>query len=348
MKGFASTLAIGIVLSMFTAFVVTKLLINVFYQLGVKNPKLYGSKKPAKVIDWIKISRVCAIVSLVVIVIGLVFLPVNKKNMGKILNYSLDFSGGTSLSITFDAEQAADAALTEKVKGDVAEMIDDNNIETQIVKDENQIILKTTKELDLDQRAEIEEKIRKDYKVAEFEKENITSSVSKEMRRDAVVAVVIAIILMLIYIAFRFKDIRFGAGAVLALIHDVLIVFCLYSVFKFSVGGNFIACMLTIVGYSINATIIIYDRIRENLKAMSRKKDGYAAIVNTSISQTLTRTIATSLTTFVTVAILYLFAVPSIREFILALMAGIVVGVYSSVCLTGPIWYFLRTRFGKQ
>lgn len=347
-KGFASTLAIGIVLSMFTAFVVTKLLINVFYQLGVKNPKLYGSKKPAKVIDWIKISKVCGVISLVLIIVGLVFLPINKKNTGKVLNYSLDFSGGTSLSITFDEKQTADSDLADQVKTEVADMIDDKNIETQIVKDDNQIILKTTQELDLQQRTEIEEKIRKDFKVAEFEKENISSSVSKEMRSDAVVAVIIAIILMLIYIAIRFKDIRFGAGAVLALIHDVLIVFCLYSVFKFSVGGNFIACMLTIVGYSINATIIIYDRIRENLKAMSRKKDGYAAIVNTSISQTLTRTIATSLTTFITVAILYIFAVPSIKEFIFSLMAGVVVGVYSSVCLTGPIWYFLRTKFGRQ
>lgn len=347
-KGFASTLAIGIVLSMFTAFVVTKLLINVFYQLGVKNPKLYGSKKPAKVIDWIKISKVCGAISLVVIIVGLVFLPINKKNTGKVLNYSLDFSGGTSLSITFDEKQTADSDLADQVKTEVADMIDDKNIETQIVKDDNQIILKTTQELDLEQRTKIEEKIREDFKVAEFEKENISSSVSKEMRSDAVIAVIIAIILMLIYIAIRFKDIRFGAGAVLALVHDVLIVFCLYSVFKFSVGGNFIACMLTIVGYSINATIIIYDRIRENLKAMSRKKDGYAAIVNTSISQTLTRTIATSLTTFITVAILYIFAVPSIKEFIFSLMAGVVVGVYSSVCLTGPIWYFLRTKFGRQ
>lgn len=303
-KGFASTLAIGIVLSMFTAFVITKLLLNVFYRLGVKNSKLYGSKKPSKVFNWIKVSKVCSIISIIVIIAGLVFLPINKKNIGKVLNYSLDFSGGTSLSITFADGAKADAALAEDVKKVIAELIDDNNIETQIVAEDNLVILKTTKELDLAQRTEIEDKVREDFKVAEFEKENISSSVSAEMKNDAAVAVVIAIILMLIYIAFRFKDVRFGAGAVIALAHDVLVVFCLYSVFKFSVGGNFIACMLTIIGYSINATIIIYDRIRENMKIMSRKRDGYAAIVNTSVSQTLTRNIASSLTTFVTVAIL--------------------------------------------
>ena len=176
--------------------------------------------------------------------------------------------------------------------------------------------------------------------------ENISSTISSEMQRNAIVSVLIATILMLIYIAIRFSDVKFGAAAVVALLHDVLVVFAVYSIGRLSVGNTFIACMLTIVGYSINATIIIFDRIRENMVTMS--KDNYATIVDTSISQTLTRTIYTSLTTFVMVFVLYIMGVTSIKEFALTLMCGIVCGAYSSVCITGPLWYMLKTKMGKQ
>ena len=151
-------------------------------------------------------------------------------------------------------------------------------------------------------------------------------------------AVVIATILMLLYIWLRFKDIRFASSAVVALLHDVLVVLAFYAVARVSVGNTFIACMLTIVGYSINATIVIFDRIRENM-AVSRKKADLEELVNNSITQTLTRSIYTSLTTFIMVFLLFVLGVSSVREFALPLMVGIVCGGYSSVCITGALWY---------
>ncbi len=177
--------------------------------------------------------------------------------------------------------------------------------------------------------------------------ENISSTVSNEMREDAVVAVILSTICMLLYIWFRFKDIRFAASAILALLHDVLIVVGFYAIARISVGNTFIACMLTIVGYSINATIVIFDRIREELHYQTKKTD-LMAVVNKSITQTLTRSIYTSLTTFVMVAILFVMGVSSIREFAAPLMVGVICGAYSSVCITGALWYVMRTKLGKK
>ena len=166
------------------------------------------------------------------------------------------------------------------------------------------------------------------------------------MKQDAVVAVLIATVCMLIYIWFRFKDVRFAASSVTALVHDVLVVLTFYAIARVSVGSTFIACMLTIVGYSINATIVIFDRIRENLGAML-KKDTLDEVVNRSISQTLSRSIFTSLTTFIMVATLYVLGVTSIKEFALPLMVGIVCGTYSSICLAGALWYVFKTKIKK-
>ena len=168
------------------------------------------------------------------------------------------------------------------------------------------------------------------------------------MRQDAIIAVImLPAICMLIYIWFRFKDIRFAASAVAALLHDVLVVMAFYAVARISVGNTFIACMLTIVGYSINATIVIFDRIREELRLKTKDTD-LAEVVNKSITQTLTRSIYTSLTTFVMVAVLFVLGVSSIKEFALPLMVGIVCGAYSSVCITGALWYVMKTKLGKK
>ena len=178
---------------------------------------------------------------------------------------------------------------------------------------------------------------------------NISSTISSEMRSDAIVAVIIATICMLIYIWFRFKDIRFASSAVIALVHDVLVVLAFYALSQTSVGSTFIACMLTLVGYSINATIVIFDRIRENLALKKAgSKQTLEEIVNLSITQTFTRSINTSLTTFIMVFVLFLLGVSSIREFALPLMVGIVCGTYSSVCVTGALWYVLTTRKQKK
>ncbi len=345
-KGFALTLGIGIALSMFTALFVTKHLLKAAYTLGLQNPKLYGAKKSPKVHGYVKFSKFAYIISFVVIAAGLIALPVFKGKTGSTLNFSLEFTGGTSMTVDF--EEKYDLAKAESdilpVIADAAG-ISEADIQVQNVQNSNEIVFKTS-ELANDQREAVQTALEENFKIKEFNMENISSTISNEMQRNAIVSVLVATVLMLIYIAIRFSDMKFGAAAVIALLHDVLVVFAVYSIGRLSVGNTFIACMLTIVGYSINATIIIFDRIRENMVSMN--KESYATIVDTSISQTLTRTIYTSLTTFVMVFFVYILGVPSIKEFALTLMCGIVCGAYSSVCITGPLWYMLKTRFGKN
>lgn len=350
-KGFAETLALSIVLSMFTALFITKYLLNSFYSIGVQKAGLYGKAKTTKVFGYVKISKICIVVSLVVIIAGLVALPLNKKKDGMVLNFDLDFVGGTSMTLTLENNMSmAEAEKTIKPEVAKAADISEGSIQIQEVTTANQIIVKT-EQLTVAQREAVQNALEanKDVKLKNaIETENISATISNEMRKDAVIAIIIATILMLIYIAFRFKDWKFGCAAVLALLHDVLVVFCLYSIAKMTVGTTFIACMLTIVGYSINATIIIFDRVRENLRSMSIAKDGLDVIVNTSISQTFTRTINTSFTTFIMVFMLWMIGAKSLNEFAIALMAGIVCGAYSSVCITAPVWFLFKKSGVKK
>ena len=346
-KGFAQTLALGIVLSMFTALVVTKIIMNAFYALGIRNEKFYGAAKERKSINFLAKKNIFFAVSVLVIVTGFVFMGVNKANTGDVLNYSLEFKGGTSTNVTFN-ENLTLEQIDSEVLPVVSDVIGGGAIQTQKVQGTNEVIIKT-KTLDVEQREALNQALADNFGV-DTEKiiaETISSTISSEMRSDALVAVFVATICMLIYIWFRFKDIRFGASSVIALVHDVLVVLAFYAVAKVSVGSTFIACMLTIVGYSINATIVIFDRIRENIAEAGRKEE-LLEIVNKSINQTLSRSIFTSLTTFIMVAALYVLGVTSIREFALPIMVGIVCGAYSSVCLAGAMWYVFRTKFVKK
>ncbi|MCM1160473.1 MAG: protein translocase subunit SecD [Roseburia sp.] len=345
-KGFAQTLGLGIVLSMFTALVITRLLINAVYALGLKNEKLYGSIKERKSIDFLSKKAIFISISLVVIVAGFVFMGINKVNTGDMLNYSLEFKGGTSTNVTFN-EDLSIADIDSNVVPVVEEITGDANVQTQKVTGTNEVIIKT-RTLSVEEREAFNQAMVDHFGVdaEKITAETISAAVSDEMKMDAIVAVIVATICMLIYIWFRFSDIRFAASAVLALCHDVLVVLAFYAVAKISVGNTFIACMLTIVGYSINATIVIFDRIREHL-AGGKGKGDLKEVVNSSITQTLTRSIYTSLTTFVMVAALYVFGVTSIREFALPLMAGIICGAYSSVCITGALWYLMKTKMVK-
>lgn len=346
-KGFANTLVIGIILSMFTALVITRMLLNAVVDLGATNKKLFGQAKEVKVGKYVKNSKVFFIISTVVIIMGLVFLPINKSKDGKALNYSLEFTGGTSTTVTFTEEYTLERAETEilPVIAD-ATGLSTGAIQIQTVEGTNQVIFKTT-ELTEAVAADMEKALKANFDISEISAESISSTISGEMKKDAVIAIVISSILMLIYIAVRFSDVKFGAAAVLALVHDVMVVFAIYAVASLSVGNTFIACMLTIVGYSINATIIIFDRIRENMKNADTKAS-LEEIVNTSIAQTLTRTIYTSLTTFVMVLVLFIMGVAALKEFTLTLMAGIVCGAYSSICITGPMWYLFKKKLGKK
>lgn len=345
-KGFATTLVIGIVLSMFTALFVTRGALMALYHLGFDQAKFYGIKKDGRVWNFLGKKKLCFLISIVMVVAGWAAMGLNRTQTGKALNYGMDFTGGTSTNVTFNEDLSLED-ISSKVVPVVSKITGDADVQTQKVAGTNEVIIKT-KTLNVDQRQALEDAMVENFGV-EAEKitaESISGAVSAEMKQDALWAVIVATILMLLYIWFRFKNIKFAASAILALVHDVLVVLTFYAVAKWSVGSTFIACMLTIVGYSINATIVIFDRIRENLAA-GRNKETLEELVNKSITQTVTRSINTSLTTFVMVFVLYLMGVSSIREFALPLMVGIVCGTYSSVCVTGALWYVMTTRKKK-
>ena len=348
-KGFAQTLAIGIIVSMFTALVITRMIIYAFYAVGIRNEKLYYKprKKEFKVIPFLAKRRVFFLVSILVILAGFAFMGVSSARGNGAFAYSLEFEGGTSTNVTFNEDYSIEE-IDEKIVPVVEDVTGDANVQTQKVAGTNQVIIKTVT-LDLEQREALNKAMEDHFQVdvSKITAENISGTVSSEMRQDAIIAVLIATICMLIYIWFRFKDVRFATSAVLALVHDVLVVLGFYAVARISLGNTFIACMLTIVGYSINATIVIFDRIREELHYSTRTTD-LEELVNKSITQTLTRSIYTSLTTFVMVAVLYVMGVSSIREFALPLMIGIVCGAYSSVCITGALWYVMKQKMKKK
>ena len=347
-KGFAQTLALGIIVSMFTALVITRLIIFAFYAIGIHDVKFYGKAKEArKPIDFLGKRKYFFALSAIVIVIGFVTMGIQSSNGNGALNYSLDFKGGTSTNVTFNEDYTIEE-IDEKIVPIVEETVGDKNVQTQKVKGTNQVIIKT-KALDLDGREALNKALVDNFGVDDslITAENISSTVSSEMRQDAIIAVIIATICMLIYIWFRFNDFRFATSAVIALIHDVLVVLTFYAIARVSVGNTFIACMLTIVGYSINATIVIFDRIREEMK-LKRRNEDLADVVNKSITYTLTRSIYTSFTTIVMVAILYILGVSSIKEFASPLMVGFIGGAYSSVCITGARWYVMKKHSKKE
>lgn len=355
-KGFAQTLALGIVISMFTACVISKILVNAAYGLGMQDEKYFGRAKELKTINFVGRRKVFFAIAIVFILSGPAAMLINNGMGNGALNLSMDFSGGTSTDVTFNEDYTIDQIDTE-IKPVIQDVIGDAEIQAQKVAGGTEVIFKT-RALDIDERQELSDQLDEKFGIADYttddgtvEKninfETISSTVSSEMRSDAVFAVVVAVICMLIYIWFRFSDIRFATSAVLALCHDVLVVFACYAIVRISVGSTFIACMLTIVGYSINATIVIFDRIRENLRERE-KQEPLEIVVNKSITQTLTRSVYTSFTTFVTIAALYVVGVPTIREFALPLMVGIVAGGFSSVCITGPLWYVMKVRSDRK
>ena len=345
-KGFAQTLALGIVLSMFTALVVTKYIMKAFYALGLKDPKWYGVGKEHKTVNFLGKKGIFFGLSLAVILAGFITMGVYKMNTGDALNYSLEFKGGTATTVTFDKSYTLEEINSEMVP--LIESTTGSAVQIQTVQGSNEVIFKTGS-LDVDQRQALNQMFVGNFGVDEtlITSETISSTISNEMKSDTILAVAVAIICMLIYIRFRFSDIRFGVSSIACLLHDVLVVITFYALARVSVSNTFIACLLTIVGYSINATIVIFDRVRENMAVMT-KKDDLQDVVNHSITQTLSRSLFTSLTTLVMVGALYIWGVTSIRDFALPLMVGIICGAYSSVCIAGALWYVLRKKFAPK
>lgn len=348
-KGFAVTLGIGVVLSMFTALVISKTIVRLLYNFGCKSEKLYGSVRHKKIFDFVSMRKATFAIPGVILAICIIVMIVFTANGKGALNYSLDFAGGTSTTVTF-AEEMSLADIDANVIPVIREATGVANVQQQKVTDSTQVVFKTD-ELSLAQREALNTALENKFGVADsdIDSQSISSTVSSEMKQDAVIATVLAIICILIYVWLRFKDISFAGSTVLALVHDVAIVFTFYVFSRLSVGGTFIACMLTIVGYSVNSTIVIFDRVRDTINsAADKSKLDYKQVVNESITNTLTRSINTSLTTFIMLAVLYIFGVATIREFALPLMVGIIAGAFSSVFLTGNMWLIFRAAKEKH
>ncbi len=349
-KGFAITLAIGVILSMFTALVITRILMNALYAVGVRNEKFYGKAKSVKTIDFIGKRHIFFALSLAVICAGFIGMGVHAAKGDKALNYSLEFLGGTSTTVEFN-ENYTLADADKEIVPKIAEVTGTKDIQTTVVDGTNQIIFKTAS-LSLSKREALNQMLEKDYGVKDtaITSSNIGSTISGEMRSQSIIAVIVAAFFMLIYIWFRFKDIRFASGAIIALIHDVLVVLALYALARISVGSAFIACMLTVIGYSVNDTIVLFDRIRENKKGMrDESPEALAELANRSTTQTLSRTISTSITTAIMVLMLLILGVTSIREFALPLLVGVICGTYSSIFIATELWYVMKIRIkGKK
>ena len=349
-KGFAYTLMIGIILSLFTAMVVTRYILYSLYALGLKSEKLYGRAKERKSIDFIGKKAVFFTISGIIIAAGLISMGVHSATEGKALNYGLDFMGGTSTTADFGKDMTI-----EDIENDIVPYVEkvtgDSDVQATKVEGTTQVTIKT-RTLSLDERQELEDTLAEncDVDASTITSQSISSTISGEMRSDALKAVIVSCIFMLLYIWFRFKDIRFAASAILALVHDVLVVITVYALVRISVGSTFIACVLTIVGYSINDTIVIFDRIRENLALKTGKQtaEELREVANKSLTQTLSRSINTSITTFIKVVMLYILGVASIRDFSLPLMAGLVCGAYSSICIATELWYVMKVHLGKN
>ena len=349
-KGFAYTLMIGIILSLFTAMVVTRYILYSLYALGLKSEKLYGRAKERKSIDFIGKKAVFFTISGIIIAAGLISMGVHSATEGKALNYGLDFMGGTSTTADFGKDMTI-----EDIENDIVPYVEkvtgDSDVQATKVEGTTQVTIKT-RTLSLDERQKLEDTLAEncDVDASTITSQSISSTISGEMRSDALKAVIVSCIFMLLYIWFRFKDIRFAASAILALVHDVLVVITVYALVRISVGSTFIACVLTIVGYSINDTIVIFDRIRENLALKTGKQtaEELREVANKSLTQTLSRSINTSITTFIMVVMLYILGVASIRDFSLPLMAGLVCGAYSSICIATELWYVMKVHFGKN
>lgn len=289
----------------------------------------------------VKNRKIYIAISVVLILLGIASMVFNAVKGNGAFNYDIQFQGGTSIQVDV-ATNAPDSEVSDIVKSVTGEV-------PQVQALEGNTKLIRTKSLDTETRNAVQKAIMDKYGIeaTSFTIQDVSGTISGEMRNKAVLSVVVACIFMLIYVSIRFKDFNTGASAVMALCHDALVVLGSYAIFRIPLNNNFIAAILTVLGYSINATIVIFDRVRENRKILGR--NNFEELVNTSVKQTLTRSIFTSLTTFFTVAALYILGVDSIRQFALPISVGVICGTYSSVFIAGNIWYILAsTQFNKK
>jgi preprotein translocase subunit SecF len=278
--------------------------------------------------------------SLIVIIIGFAAMIFNAQTGRGAFQYDVEFTGGTSFDLDLGQEYEQ-----EDLQKLITDVTGQDSPQIQQVIGTNEVTVKI-QSIDSATRETLTNAILEAYPNAVMgEVNDVSGTVSHEMQTAAIKATLIAAVAMLLYISLRFHDFRAGGSAIIALLHDVLIVLTAYAVFRIPVNNTFIVVLLTILGYSINATIVIFDRIRENKSAFHANQT--AEKINKSISQTLARSINTSLTTFFTVGAIYVLGVPALKEFALPMMIGILAGAYSSVCISGSIWYVLLPKSEK-
>lgn len=285
-----------------------------------------------KQVNIVKHRKIYFAISIIFIIVGIVFMAT------KGLNYGLDFTGGTSIGIDLEKEVSASEIR------EITDKYDDKASIVHVGEDKKEIMIKSSKNFSSQESMQMFNEFKEKYSLNSNEPlsvESIGATVGKEIQKNALISIIIAAVFMLIYITFRF-ELKFGIAAVLGLIHDLLIMISVYAIFRFTVDSSFIAAILTITGYSINDTIIIFDRIREN-RGKGRVKS-YETLVDTSIAQTIRRTLFTSVTTLVTLALIYALGVEAIRVFALPLLIGIAVGTLSSIFIATPLWYVLMIR----
>ncbi len=337
-KGFAETLTMGIIVSMFTALFVTRLIMNAFITIGIVNPEFFinrftNKKKEVRFTRIIENKFKFFALSAVIALIGLSSIPYNYSKGNGAVNVDVDFSGGSALSFNLGED-----AVSEDISQIVVKATGQESPKIQKIIGSDEVSIKTHV-LDETQRTALVDGLKEKYPDSELLSfSDVSSTVSGEMRSKALLAVGISCIAMLIYISFRFRDARAGTAAIIALIHDAILVFCVYTFFRVPINSSFIAAILTILGYSINATIVIFDRIREN-KSLFGSKKPLAELMNESIRQTLMRSINTSLTTFIVITCVYILGVTSVKDFAFPIMVGILAGTYSSIFIASSVWY---------
>ena len=341
-KGFAYTFMVGIIVSIFTAVFITQLYVKLMASSDRFAKKSYFGVKEdntatfhiSKTIGFMDKRKIFYCISAGILIIGLGFGVIRG------LNYGIDFTGGTMIQLDM-GKQVKIAQVDKAIK--------QFDLDPQIIyagSDNDQIVIRTIESLNKADRAEVIKAINNEFGIKGDDnivtQEYFGPSVGKELRNNAILAIIIAAICMMIYIRIRFRQWKFGGAAMLGVLHDVLIVISFYAIFGITVDNPFIAGILTVVGYSINDTIVIFDRIRENIRYM--KRGTLKETIDQSISQTLGRSLMTSLTTLIVMVPIVFIAGESIREFVFPLMVGVLAGTYSSICVCSPIFYELGSR----
>ena len=346
--GFATTLGIGVIVSMFTALTVTHFLLNRMVDFRIRNPKAYGlrdreaGKQRFAILKNFKIFGGISALLVVTGLVALILLPFGKN----LFNLSIDFAGGTEMEFNMHTE------VTQDVQTEVSGLFKDaTGVDASSVTssgDGNEDVLIRSTSITSEQRAAVIDKMLEKYSLADTDilnNNDVSASVGSDLQRSAVICSVLAIVLMMLYITFRF-EMTSGMAAVCCLMHDLLIMLSVYVWLQIPLDSNFIAAALTILGYSINASIIVFDRVRENLR--TARREDFASVAERSVWQTMGRTINTTLTTLFTIGMVFILGVPSLKQFTLPLIVGILAGGWSSVLLSCSLWNVFRKKFRKK